>query len=209
MITKVFKAYDTATVKMSIDECSCIIKNGGTVAFPTETVYGLGANAFSREAVEKLYIAKNRPPVKPLSVCVCDLAMAEQIAIFNDAAIRLFNKFLPGPLTIVLPKKPCVPDIVSAGLDTVGVRVPLNDIALSIVKESGVPIALPSANLSGKGAITSGLEVIKVLDGRVDAIIDAGDTEVGTESTIISLVDEPKVLRVGAIPTNVILEAIL
>lgn len=208
METKVYNAYGSDCGHDFLFDCAEIIKKGGTVAFPTETVYGLGADAFNTEAVEKIYAAKNRPPVKPLSVCVCDLKMAETVAYFNDAARILFEKFLPGPLTIILPKRDCVPDIVTAGLNTVGVRVPSNDVALGLVRLSGTPIALPSANLSGQGSLSNGREVIKALYGRVDAVIDGGDTEVGAESTIISLVGEPKILRVGAIPPEKILSCI-
>lgn len=205
METRVYNVFDNCINAPYIKECAEILKNGGTVAFPTETVYGLGADAFNVSAVEKIYVAKNRPPVKPLSVCVSDIAMAESVAVFNDNAKLLFNLYLPGPLTIVLPKKSCVPDIVTAGLNTVGIRVPSNTIARELVSLSGVPLALPSANLSGQGALTNGADVVEALNGRVDAIINAGETAVGAESTIISLVDKPEVLRVGAIPSEELL----
>lgn len=208
MLTKVFKVLGDESRITAIKECASIIRNGGTVAFPTETVYGLGANALSVVAVEKIYVAKNRPPIKPLSVCVSDIGMADSVAYINDMAEKLFKAFLPGPLTIVLPKRKGVPSIVTAGMDTVGIRVPSNIIAQGIVKQSGVPIALPSANLSGQGSLSRGEEVVQALFGRVDAVIDAGETSVGTESTIISLVDEPKILRLGAIPADEVLRVI-
>lgn len=183
-------------------ECVDILKKGGIVAFPTETVYGLGGNAFSEAAVESIYVAKNRPPVKALSVCVYGLKQAEQIAHFDDKARALFNAFLPGPLTLVLKKKSCVPDIVSAGLDTVGIRVPSNTVARELLRLCGLPLALPSANLSGCPSLTSGKDVAAALTGRVDAVIDAGETEMGKESTIISLVGAPKILRQGAISSE-------
>ncbi len=180
-------------------KCGEIIKNGGLVAFPTETVYGLGCNAFDELAVQNLYRAKMRPPVKPISLCVPNLSAAEEVAVFSPKARALFEAFMPGPLTLVLPKRPCVPDIVTAGLDSVGIRVPSNPVALRLAELCGVPIALPSANLSGQGALTEGTAVVSALSGRIDAVIDAGKTEVGQESTILSLVGEPKIIRQGAL----------
>ncbi|MBQ7048975.1 MAG: threonylcarbamoyl-AMP synthase [Clostridia bacterium] len=184
---------------VALEACARFIKDGGLVAFPTETVYGLGCNGFDEAAVESLYEAKNRPLVKPISLCVHDLSVAESVAVFDDRARALFKAFMPGPLTVVLPKRPCVPDIVTAGLDSVGIRVPSNPIALKLSKLSGVPIALPSANLSGQGALTDGNEVVSVFDGKIDAVINAGRTEKGMESTIVSLVGEPRIIRCGAI----------
>lgn len=206
--TVIYKVEDTERDGKYIKACAEILKKGGLVAFPTETVYGLGANALDVSAVEKLYAAKNRPPAKPFSVCVADLPSAERVAVFDDRAKLLFKTFMPGPLTIVLPKKETVPDLVTAGLDTVGIRVPANDIAMKLLKLSGVPLALPSANISGKGSLSDGAEVVKELYGRVDAIIDAGKTSVGTVSTIVSLVDETKILRVGAVPPEKIMQLV-
>lgn len=206
--TEVFKVEDAEKDRKCIEICAGVLKRGGLVAFPTETVYGLGANALDVSAVEKLYAAKNRPAVKPLSVCVADLPSAERVAVFDDRAKLLFKAFMPGPLTIVLPKRETVPGLVTAGLDTVGIRVPANDIAMMLLKLSGVPLALPSANLSGKGSLSDGSEVVKELYGRVDAIIDAGKTSVGTVSTIVSLAGEAKILRVGAVPPEEILQLV-
>lgn len=199
MKTKVFTVNSECTDWSFLTECAQMLAEGKTVAFPTETVYGLGADALNEHAVESIYVAKNRPPKKPLSVCVSDVNMAEIIAFVNDDARRLFNVFLPGPLTVVLPKRDVIPDIVTAGLSTVGVRVPSNYIAEELVKLSRKPLALPSANLSGQGALCRGNDVVDALFGKVDAIIDAGETSLKTESTIISLVDKPKILRLGAI----------
>lgn len=199
METRVFRTDGDAPDDAVISQCAAILKRGGIVAFPTETVYGLGADALNAAAVEKLYAAKNRPPVKPLSLCVADLETAESVAVFNDAAKRLFAAFLPGPLTIVLPKRRCVPDIVTAGLGTVGIRVPSNKTALALLASCGFPIALPSANLSGQGALTSGRAVAEALRGRADAVIDAGETSLGVESTVVSLVGEPAILRRGVV----------
>lgn len=199
MKTKVFTVNSECTDWSFLTECAQMLAEGKTVAFPTETVYGLGADALNAHAVESIYVAKNRPQKKPLSVCVSDVNMAETIAFVNDGARRLFNEFLPGPLTVVLPKRDVIPDIVTAGLSTVGVRVPSNYIAEELVKLSRKPLALPSANLSGQGALCRGKDVVDALFGKVDAIIDAGETLLKTESTIISLVGEPKILRLGAI----------
>lgn len=198
--TIVYKVTNEEERERAICECAVIVKGGGIVAFPTETVYGLGGNGLDVAVVERIYEAKMRPPVKPLSLCVGSLVAAEEIAVFNDLARTLFNAFLPGPLTLVLPKKACVPDIVTAGLDSVGVRVPAHPIALGLSRVCQVPIALPSANLSGMPSLTDGKAVTEALWGRVDAVIDGGVTDVGVESTILSLVKEPKVLRQGALP---------
>lgn len=204
MQTKVFRVNSDCSDLHFLNECAQMLAEGKTVAFPTETVYGLGADALNDHAVESIYVAKNRPPQKPLSVCISDIDMAEAIAVINDDARRLFDKLLPGPLTVVLPRRDVIPDIVTAGLSTVGVRVPSNFIARELVKLSQKPLALPSANLSGQGALCKGEDVIHALFGKVDAIIDAGETYLKTESTIISLVDKPKILRLGAISAEVI-----
>ena len=198
-VTKVFITDKNIPSTSVLAECAEILKNGGTVAFPTETVYGLGGNAFSEQSVEAIYTAKNRPPVKALSVCVYSLEQAEEIAFFDGRARLLFNEFLPGPLTLVLKKKECVPDIVTAGMGTVGIRVPSNNVARELLRLCALPLALPSANLSGCPSLTDGSDVTKALAGRVDAIIDAGQTEMGKESTIISLVGKPEILRQGAV----------
>ncbi len=184
--------------------CAKIIKSGGLVAFPTETVYGLGCNGFDCDAVMRLYKAKKRPPVKPISLCVPSLFVAEKVAVFSSLAKKLFSAFMPGPLTLVLPKRNTVPDIVTAGLDSVGIRVPSNSVALKIAELCEVPIALPSANLSGHGALTDGDAVVEELNGRVDVIVNCGKTEMGLESTILSLVDGPKIIRQGALPYEII-----
>ncbi len=199
MNTKVFITDKNNPCERVISECAALLKKGGTVAFPTETVYGIGGNAFSEFSVKAIYEAKNRPPVKPLSVCVYSLEQAEELAYFNDSARALFNEFLPGPVTLVLKKKSCIPEIVSAGLDTVGIRVPSNTVARALLKECELPLALPSANLSGEPSLSLGSEVARVLSGRIDAVIDAGSTDMGKESTIISLADKPTILRLGAV----------
>lgn len=199
MNTKIYKTCDSDLYDIACKSAD-IIKQGGIVALPTETVYGLAANAFDVSAVEKLYTAKNRPPLKPISLCVGSLEQAEQVAVFDEKARGLFGAFMPGPITIVLPKKSCVPDIVTAGGDTVGIRVPDHKLVSLVTALCGVPLALTSANLSGMPSPKSGSEVTETLSGRVDVIIDGGVVDIGTESTIVSLSPTPRVLREGAIP---------
>lgn len=179
--------------------CAEKIKQGGVVAFPTETVYGVGANAFDEKAVEEIFYAKERPLQKPLLCHINSLTQAEEIAFLTEDARRLIAAFTPGPLTVIVRKKECVPSIVTAGGDTVGLRFPSNKIFELLSLMSGCPIAATSANMSGNISAKNGDEVITELFGRVDIIIDAGRTEYGLESTIISLVDEPKIIRQGAV----------
>ncbi|HAN21828.1 MAG TPA: threonylcarbamoyl-AMP synthase [Clostridiales bacterium] len=179
--------------------CAKKIKDGGVVCFPTETVYGVGANAFDKKAVADIYYAKERPMQKPLLCHVYSLEQAMEIAYLTDEAKLLISKFTPGPLTVIVKKKEGIPDIVTASGDTVGLRFPSNAIFSLSAREAGCPIAATSANLSGNISAKNGEEVIKELFGRVDIIIDAGNTEYGLESTIISLLGEPKILRQGAV----------
>ncbi len=178
-----------------------IIKNDGIVLFPTETVYGIGANGLSIKAVEKVYKAKGRSAKNPINLLVSDIKMIESIAKdITELEYRLMNAFFPGPLTIILKKKDIVPNIVTAGGDTVGVRMPSGDIALKLVQESGVPIAAPSANLSGKLSGTNLSDIIEDFEDKVDFIIDGGESKIGLESTIVKVVDGiPHILRPGAI----------
>jgi L-threonylcarbamoyladenylate synthase len=171
----------------SISEAAQIIKNGGLVAFPTETVYGLGANALNPFAVAKIFEMKERPSFDPLIV---HIASFDDIATLskgiNENVMRLAKCFWPGPLTIVLPKSDIVPDIVTSGLPTVGIRMPNNEIALELIKKSGCPVAAPSANKFGQLSPVSAYHVKKQLPG-VDCVLDGGDTVVGIESTIVSV----------------------
>ncbi|MCR4719820.1 MAG: threonylcarbamoyl-AMP synthase [Firmicutes bacterium] len=185
----------------SLSALGQIIKNDGIVAFPTETVYGLGASAYSENAVKKIYEAKGRPSDNPLIVHLADSADIPKVAreIPEDAK-KLIEKFAPGPFTLILKKQPNIPNIVTAGLDTVGVRIPENPIARAFIKAAGVPIAAPSANISGKPSPTKAQHVIADLNGKVDAIIAGGDSTVGVESTIIDVTGEiPTILRPGGI----------
>ena len=185
------------------------IKRGELVAFPTETVYGLGADGLNVEACRKIFIAKGRPNDKPLSLHVASPEMIERVAKISPLAEKLFAAFCPGALTIILPKNKIVPDFVTCGRSSVGIRFPANDVALSLIKFSGVPIAAPSANLSGKNPPKTAQEVLKNLSGRVEIILDGGQCQFGISSTIIDLTTStPKILRHGAIAPEKILEVL-
>lgn len=179
---------------------------GGLVAFPTETVYGLGADARNGEAVARLYAAKGRPSFNPLIAHVADIAAARRVGIFNPAAEILATNFWPGPLTLVLAKQPdCgVADLALAGLDSVAVRVPEHPVAHDLLAAFGGPVVAPSANRSGHVSPTSAAHVLADLRGRIDLIVDAGPCAVGVESTIVSCIDQPSLLRPGGIPREAI-----
>ncbi len=178
-----------------------IIRGGGVVAFPTETVYGLGASAYDDAAVKKIYEAKGRPSDNPLIVHVADVCDVETVAReIPENAKKILESFAPGPFTIILKKKDGISDTVTAGLDTVGIRIPSHPVAREFIRACGVPIAAPSANLSGKPSPTRAEHVIHDMLGRIDAIICGGDASVGVESTIIDLTaDVPTILRPGGI----------
>ncbi len=176
-----------------------IIKRGGLVAFPTETVYGLGANALDENAVKSIFTAKGRPQDNPLIVHV---STPDDISLYantqNNKAFDILKDEMPAPLTVILPKKENISDTVSANLDSVGMRVPVSKVARKLISLAGVPIAAPSANLSGKPSPTCARHVIDDMTGRVDVIIDAGNSLVGVESTVLSLcTDIPEILRPG------------
>ena len=187
-----------------------LIRAGGLVAFPTETVYGLGANALDAGAVEKIYAAKGRPAQSPLIVHVDSVEMArELVREWPASAEVLAGKFWPGPLTLVLPKMPCVPDRVTAGLDTVGVRMPANPLARALIHEAGVPLAGPSANRFTELSPTTAEHVRRSMGDRVAMILDGGPTAVGIESTVLSLVGpSPVLLRPGMVTRGQIEEVI-
>ena len=201
MKTKLIKV--TADNMKVIHEAAEIIKSGGLVAFPTETVYGLGADGFNEVACQSIYEVKGRPLDKPLSLMVANREMIDNIAEVSILAERLIKEFLPGALTLILPKKSTVPDFVTAGGQTVGVRMPDNDIALALIKATGCPIAAPSANLSNEPPPTTAQEVFKYLNGRVPLILDGGMCQFGISSTIVDLTkDKPCILREGAVKLN-------
>jgi|LGOV01.1.fsa_nt_gb L-threonylcarbamoyladenylate synthase len=182
-----------------IQQAAAIIKTGGTVAFPTETVYGLGANALNPNAIKKIFKAKNRPSDNPLIVHISSREQIHDLARnIPKTALKLADTFWPGPLTMILKRKKIVPDITTCNLDTVAVRMPDNPIALKLITLSGVPIAAPSANLSGRPSPTTARHVINDLNGRIDAIIDAGPVEIGVESTVVDMTSSiPVILRPG------------
>ena len=175
---------------------------GGLVAFPTETVYGLGADAANAGAIARLYEAKGRPSFNPLIAHVGDIAAAMRIARFDPTAIKLAEAFWPGPLTLVLPRTSdcAVADLATAGLDTIAVRVPAHPVARAILRAFGGPVVAPSANLSGHVSPTSAAHVQSDLSGRIDLIVDGGAVEVGVESTIVGCFEVPMLLRPGGLP---------
>jgi L-threonylcarbamoyladenylate synthase len=185
---------------------STIIKKGGLVAFPTETVYGLGANALNKRAVSKIFKAKGRPADNPLIVHVSAKTQVSLIALkIPKSAQFLMKKFWPGPLTLIFKKRDIVPENVTCNLSTVAIRMPKNRIALDLIKKSGVPIAAPSANISGKPSPTTCMHVIEDLFGKVDAIIDGGKTKIGIESTVLDITKEPAIiLRPGGVTREMI-----
>jgi L-threonylcarbamoyladenylate synthase len=175
-----------------------IIRAGGLVAFPTETVYGLGANALDAAAVARIFLAKGRPRTSPLIVHVDSIEMARELAaVWPDAAATLAHRYWPGPLTLVVPKHPRIPDIVTGGLPTVGLRLPAHPMAIELIRASGVPIAAPSANRFTELSPTAAGHVPESL---ADYVLDGGPARVGIESTVLSLVASPILLRPGVIP---------
>ncbi|MER3523620.1 MAG: threonylcarbamoyl-AMP synthase [Ignavibacteria bacterium] len=180
---------------------AALIRRGELVAFPTETVYGLGANALDARAVKKIFWAKGRPSDNPLIVHLFDVEqLPSLVRSIPDTFWKLAHVFVPGPLTFVLPRAECIPDVVTAGLPSVGVRFPHHPIARALLKAARVPIAAPSANLSGKPSPTRAEHVIEDLDGRIAAVLAAGRCEVGLESTVLDLtVRPPVILRPGAV----------
>ena len=189
-----------------ISKAAGIIKSGGLVAFPTETVYGLGADALNPEAVRKIYEAKGRPPEKALILHVDGISQAERYVELNDVALRLMRKFWPGPLTLVLPAKETVPSITRAGLPTTAVRMPDDAIAQAIIASLGTPIAAPSANLSGRPSPVDAEMVFNDMAGRIDMIIDGGSVKLGTPSTIIDATNLT-LIRLGTLPFEEIIKA--
>jgi len=183
---------------------------GEVVAFPTETVYGLGANALDPQAVEKIFLAKGRPSDNPLIVHIAGMdGLLPLVREIPAAARLLMDHFWPGPLTLIFPKSPQVPDSVTAGLDTVAVRMPSHPVALALIRQAGVPVAAPSANVSGRPSPTNGRHVWEDLDGRVAMVLDGGATEVGLESTVLDMTRQPPmILRPGGVTAEAIREVI-
>ncbi len=193
-----------------ISECARILVNGGVGIYPTETVYGIGANGLNSESVRKVFEVKHRPLNKPINLLVSDIAMIEAVAKeITEVEYKIIKNFFPGPITLILKKKECVPDIVTSNGDTVGVRMPEEQITLKLIKEAGVPLATPSANITGKKSGTNFDEIIADFDGKVDFFIDNGPSRIGKPSTIVKVENEQvKILRQGSITLQEILEKI-
>ena len=193
------------------DELVGIMRGGGLVAVPTETVYGLAGNGLDEKAVAEIYEVKGRPEVKPLSLMVHDAASMERYCeSVPPQAYTLAKRFWPGPLTIVMKAKPCVPEIVRAGGETVGLRCPDHPLTLELLEKSGVPFAAPSANPSGEPSPKNADSVLKYFDGKIDAVLDGGECGIGRESTLIDLSRMPyRILRQGALPTDEIADALV
>jgi L-threonylcarbamoyladenylate synthase len=190
-------------------QAAACLAGGGLVAFPTETVYGLGADALNEEAAAKIYAAKGRPSDNPLIVHIARVEDMERIAYVNDMARALAQAFWPGPLTIILPKKDIVPKGTTGGLDTVAIRMPSHPVALDLIRQSGVYVAAPSANTSGRPSPTKAEHVIEDMQGKIEYIIDGGAVGIGIESTIVDVSgDKPTILRPGYI-TKKMLEDIV
>lgn len=200
MITQIFKINNPLADIEIIKQAAEIIKRGGLVAFPTETVYGLGADATDESAARKIYTAKGRPSDNPLIIHIEKPEDAEKYAVTNEYYYKLADMFMPGPLTVILPKKDTIPLSVTGGLDTVAVRCPSHTVASMLIRECGRAIAAPSANISGSPSPTCAEHVIRDMDTKIDAIIDGGTADIGLESTIIKLDgNSATLLRPGAI----------
>ena len=190
----------------AIQEAAAILRRGGLVGIPTETVYGLGADALNEEAVVRIFLAKGRPQDNPLIIHVPDASWLEQYCRdVPPEAYRLAERFWPGPLTMILPRRDIVPLQTTGGLETVGVRCPDHPVTLAIIRAAGVPIAAPSGNTSGRPSPTTAAHMIEDMDGKIDGIVDGGPCTVGVESTIIDLtVTPPRLLRPGGLPLEAI-----
>lgn len=207
METKVAIIKDINTDIRFIEEAGKVIRNGGTVAFPTETVYGLGANALDDEAVRKIFIAKGRPQDNPLIIHVSTKEISELVKDVPEVAQKIIDKFWPGPLTVILEKKDIIPNVTSANLNTIGIRMPNSEIALKLIELAERPIAAPSANISGRPSPTEVERCVEDLNGRVDYIIGGESSYIGVESTIVDCtVNPPLVLRPGGITLEMLKE---
>jgi L-threonylcarbamoyladenylate synthase len=206
--TRYYKMDEKIKVLSHIHEAARALQQGGTVAFPTETVYGLGANAFDPKAIKKIFIAKGRPSDNPLIVHIANLSMLDElVSEIPEQAKLLMEKFWPGPLTLIFPKSEKVPIEVTAGLDTVAIRMPDHPVALALLKAAKVPIAAPSANISGRPSPTTGEHVLRDLKGKIDIVLDGGKAQVGVESTVLDLTGKvPMILRPGGVTLEVLKE---
>ena len=210
MQTKIIKIQEVKKQQADFAAAGEIIKQGGLVAFPTETVYGLGANGLDAEACAGIYAAKGRPSDNPLILHVANRAMIDDVAAeIPEMAEKLIAAFCPGPITLILRRREIVPLRITGGLDTVGIRMPDHDIARALIKAAGVPVAAPSANLSGRPSPTTAEAVAADMDGRIPLILDGGGCEFGVESTIVDCTgDEAVILRPGAITREMLAEVV-
>ncbi len=200
MKTEIVSITDTERGARELERAAALLREGGLVVFPTETVYGLGGIATDATVAQRIYTAKGRPSNNPLIIHIAAPADAERYAVTTPLYYRLARAFMPGPLTVILPKRDIIPSEVTGGLDTVAVRCPSHPLAHALIERTGLPIAAPSANISGRPSPTSAEYCISDLDGRVDMIIDGGECDIGLESTIVMLKGESAVLlRPGAI----------
>ncbi len=192
--------------KEAYERAGQILKNGGIVAFPTDTVYGLGAVYKDKDAVSKIFEAKGRDEKKPLSILISDISEVKLLADeISPKAHKLMRRYWPGALTLVFKKKEGIPDNVTAGKDTIGIRMPSSDVARNIIKEAGSPLATPSANTSGKRSSVTAKDVEEDLDGKIDMLIDGGACDIGIASTVVDVTKEPfEILREGVITKEMI-----
>lgn len=202
--------WKTRIQKQELNECINILRNDGVIVFPTETVYGIGANAQSNIAVEKIFDIKQRPKQKAINIMVSDINEISKYAIIkNELEKKIIQKFMPGPITIILEKKDNIPDIVTAKNKKIGIRIPNNSIALKILKTSKIPLAVPSANISGKQSGTSINAIKQDFDGKVDVFIDGGNSKIGEPSTIVEIVNSEIIIhREGKISKEEIIREI-
>ncbi|MGD0830568.1 MAG: L-threonylcarbamoyladenylate synthase [Terracidiphilus sp.] len=198
---------ESSEAQEALEQAAAILRAGGLVALPTETVYGLGANALDAAAVERIFAAKQRPAWDPIIVHVADQKMLDMLVVrVPQAARKLMAAFWPGPLTLLLPRTSAVPDAVTAGRPLVGLRMPAHPVALELIRRARVPVAAPSANLFGHTSPTTAAHVLADLDGQIDAVLDAGATKLGVESTVLDPCQTPMVIyRPGAVTRDQIL----
>lgn len=203
MKTEIFKVTENSILELN--KASKLLNDGELVAIPTETVYGLGANALNKDACLNIFKAKGRPCDNPLIVHIAKPEDAEKIAYTNNLYYKLAEKFMPGPLTVIIPKRDIIPYEVTAGLNTVAIRCPIHKVANKLIEIAGIPIAAPSANTSGKPSPTTANHVFDDMNGRIPLILDGGECEVGVESTVISITDNSIILlRPGAITVEML-----
>ena len=205
MITEIFKVDENSILELK--KASELLKNGELVAIPTETVYGLGANALNRNACLNIFKAKGRPGDNPLIVHVAKPEDAEKIAYTNDLYYKLANRFMPGPLTVIMPKRDIIPYEVTAGLETVAIRCPEHRVANKLIEIADIPIAAPSANTSGKPSPTTAQHVYDDMNGKIPMILDGGECKFGVESTVISITEDSiMLLRPGSVTVEMLKE---